>query len=436
MNHDRASARAEVRASSFFREALRRHRGRGRAAAALAALSLAAASLVACGQGQQGGFHGFPPAPVTLLEVKTATVPMAFEYVGQTAGSKEAEVRARVTGILEKRVYEEGSRVKEGQTLFVIDPKPYAAAVQAAEAELARAQAGLAQARRDRARLEPLIGGDMDGAVSRREYDDAVSAAEAAEANLKLAQANLATARLNLSYTTVTAPVTGFASRAQKSEGSLVAPGADSLLATVSQVDPIYVNFSVSENERLRLDALQREGKLVVPGDKQGGREVTVRLADGSVYPRKGKLAFIDARINPGTGSYDARAVFENPEVGLRPGQFVRVILAGATRPDVIVVPQVAVMDGPQGKFVYVAGKSPEGKDVALPRPVTVSDWVAIGGANQWIVESGLQPGDHVVVDGMAKLQPIPTGAPIVLGPPPGGAAQATGAASDQGTKK
>jgi len=391
---------------------------------ARAALGLAASALLVLGgcgpQGQQGGFHGFPPAPVTLLEVKTATVPMQFEYVGQTAGSKEAQVRARVTGILEKRVYQEGARVKAGETMFIIDPKPYAAAAQAAEAELARAQAQLAQAHRDRKRLEPLINGDIEGAVSQREYDDAVSAEEMTAANVKLAEANLTTARLNLSYTTVTAPVSGFASREQKSEGSLVSPGQDSLLTTISQVDPIWVNFSISENERLRLDRLVREGKLVLPDRPEGGYEVSVRLADGSVYPRKGKLAFIDARINPGTGSYDARAVFANEDVGLRPGQFVRVILAGATRPNAIVVPQPAVMDGPQGKFVYVAGKSQEGKDVALPRAVTVGDWVVVGGANQWIIESGLDSGDQVVVDGMAKLQPLPTGAPIVLGPPPG----------------
>jgi len=413
MRRHRVPARADARASSFPRAAAR--------AARAAAAGVAVLVLAACGQqGQQGGFHGFPPAPVTLVEVKTTSVPLTFEYVGQTAGSKEAEVRARLTGILERRVYQEGERVKEGQTMFVIDPKPYAAAVQAADAELARARAAAAQARRDRARLEPLIGGDVEGAVSRREYDNAVSAVETAEANVKLAEANLTTARLNLSYTTVTAPVSGFASRAQKSEGSLVSPGADSLLATVSQVDPIYVNFSISENERLRLDRLRREGKLVLPDAKRNGYEVSVRLADGTVYPRKGTVAFIDARINPGTGSYDARAVFANPDVGLRPGQFVRVILAGATRPDAIVVPQVAVMDGPQGKFVYVAGRSADGKDVALPRPVTVSDWVELDGANQWIVETGLKPGDRVVVDGMAKLMPIPTGAPIVLGPPPG----------------
>jgi membrane fusion protein (multidrug efflux system) len=397
---------------------------RGAVTAAIAASATAAFILAACSGGQPGGFGGFPPAPVTLMEVKPATVPVRFEYVGQTAGSKEAEVRARVQGVLERRAYQEGGAVKVGQTMFIIDPKPYAVQVQQAEAQLAQAQAQLAQSHRLVERLKPLVG---DKAVSQREFDDAVSAEETATAGVKLAQARLTEARLNLSYTTVTAPVSGYASRAQKSEGSLVSPGADSLLTTVSQIDPLHVNFSVSENERLRFDKLVSEGKLVLPDPKKGNLEVTLRLSDGAVFPRKGRLSFIDTRINPGTGSYDARAEIPNADAALRPGQFVRVLLNGATRPNAIVVPQRAVMDGPQGKFVYVAGKSPDGKDIALPRPVTVGDWVEIDGANQWIVESGLKPGEQVVVEGMAKIFPIPTGAPIMVGAPPG----APGAASD-----
>lgn len=398
------------------------------------AAALLAATLVACGGGDRhGGFGGFPPAPVTLLQVKAETVPVRFEYVGQTAGSKEAEVRARVQGILERRTYAEGGVVKAGQTMFVIDPKPYAAQAEQAEAALAQAQAQLAQARRLVERLKPLVG---DKAVSQREYDDAVSAEETAAAGVKLAQARLTEARLNLSYTTVTAPVSGFASRAQKSEGSLVSPGADSLLTTVSQIDPLYVNFSMSENEKLRVDRLVAEGRLVLPDPKRGALEVTLRLADGSVFPRKGKLSFIDPRINPATGSFDARAEVANPDGALHPGQFVRVQLNGAARPNAIVVPQRAVMDGPQGKFVYVAAKSPEGKDIALPRPVTVGDWVEIDGANQWIVESGLQPGDQVVVEGMAKIFPIPTGAPIAVGAPPGADAAQGGAGQGEVRKK
>lgn len=409
------------------------HAGFAKPATAAVFASMLAFLLAACSGGQHGGFGGFPPAPVTLMEAKPATVPVRLEYVGQTAGSKEAEVRARVQGILERRTYQEGGAVKAGQTMFVIDPRPYAAQLQQAEAALAQAQAQLAQAKRLVERLKPLVG---DKAVSQREYDDAVSAEETAAAGVKLAQARLTEARLNLSYTTVTAPVGGFASVAQKSEGSLVSPGADSLLTTVSQIDPLYVNFSVSENERLRFDKLVAEGKLVVPDPKKGRLPVTLRLADGTMFPRQGKLSFIDTRINPATGSYDARAEIANADGALRPGQFVRVFVNGITRPDAILVPQRAVMDGPQGKFVYVAGKSPEGKDIALPRPVTVGDWVEIEGANQWIVESGLKPGDQVVVEGMAKIFPIPTGSPIVAGAPPGADAAKGGPAAKGEVKK
>ncbi len=397
------------------------------------ALALAAATLAlaACGPSgpPQGGPGGFPPAPVALLEVKTQTVPIRFEFVGQTAGSKEAEVRARVQGILEKRAYQEGGRVRAGQPLFVIDPKPYAAQAEQAAAGLAQAQAQHAQAKRNLDRLKPLVG---DVAISRREYDDAVSAEEAAAAAVRLAQARLTEARLNLSYTNVVAPVSGVASRSLKSEGSLVSPGADSLLTTVSQLDPMYVNFSITENEQLRIDRLRDSGKLIVPDSKRGGYAVAVVLADGREYPRKGKLAFIDPRIDTATGAFSARAEVANPEGVLRPGQFVRVIVEGAQRPETIVVPQRAVMEGPQGKFIYVAGKSPDGRDVALPRPVTVGNWVELGGDKLWIIESGLKPGEQVIVEGMAKIFPAPGGAPIVLGPAPG-APVAPGAAPPAG---
>jgi membrane fusion protein, multidrug efflux system len=338
--------------------------------------------LAACGRsGAQAGPGGFPPAPVSVQQVKPVDVPIRFEYVGQTAGSKEAEVRARVQGILEKRTYQEGGAVKAGQTLFVIDARPYAAQVQAAEAELAQAQAQYAQARRNLERVKPLADSQ---AISRREYDEAVSSEERGEAAVKQAQARLTEARLNLGYTTVSAPVTGFASRAQKSEGSLVSPGQDSLLTTVSQLDPIHVNFSLSEQERERLARVAEAGAKT-------SYEVALRLSNGKIFPRKGKLGFIDTRINTDTGAYDAQAVLPNGDYALRPGQFVRVVLEGAVRSQVIVVPQRAVMDGPQGKFVFVATKGEKGNDVAVPRPVTVGDWVQFDDQQQWIIESGLQ---------------------------------------------
>ncbi len=394
-------------------------------------LAVTAVALAACGRANgedKGGKGGFPPAPVSVQEVKTTTVPLRFEYVGQTAGSKEAEVRARVQGILEKRTYQEGSKVAAGQTLFVLDSRPYEAQVQAAEAELARAQAQYAQAKRNFDRVKPLVGSN---ALSQREFDEATSNEESGAAAVKQAQARLTEARLNLGYTRVTAPVTGWASRAQKSEGSLVSPGADSLLATISQLDPLYVNFSVSEAERLRFNRMVASGELKMPSAANGATgagdksppsfSVALRLSDGSIYDRKGRLAFVDPAVNTNTGVFEARAELPNADAALRPGQFVRVILEGAVRPNAIVVPQRAVMDGPQGKFVFVTGKGQDGKtDVALPRPVTVGEWVDVDGQQQWIVESGLKPGDVVVVDGMAKLFPIPGGAPIMLGPPPG----------------
>ena len=369
--------------------------------------------LAACGRsGAQAGPGGFPPAPVSVQQVKPVDVPIRFEYVGQTAGSKEAEVRARVQGILEKRTYQEGGAVKAGQTLFVIDARPYAAQVQAAEAELAQAQAQYAQAQRNLERVKPLADSQ---AISRREYDEAVSSEERGAAAVKQAQARLTEARLNLGYTTVAAPVTGFASRAQKSEGSLVSPGQDSLLTTVSQLDPIHVNFSLSEQERERLARVAEAGAKT-------SYEVALRLSDGKIFPRKGKLGFIDTRINTDTGAYDAQAVLPNGDYALRPGQFVRVVLEGAVRSQVIVVPQRAVMDGPQGKFVFVATKGEKGNDVAVPRPVTVGDWVKFDDQQQWIIESGLNSGDQVVIEGTAKLFPVPGAAPIALGPPPGAA--------------
>jgi membrane fusion protein, multidrug efflux system len=396
-------------------------------------LVMTAIALTGCGRANsedKGGKGGFPPAPVSVQEVKTANVPIKFEYVGQTAGSKEAEVRARVQGILEKRTYQEGSRVTAGQTLFVLDSRPYAAQVQAAEAELARAQAQYAQAKRNFDRVKPLIGSN---ALSQREFDEATSGEESGAAAVKQAQARLTEARLNLGYTTVTSPVTGLASRAVKSEGSLVTPGADSLLTTISQVDPLWVNFSISESERLRLNKLIGKGEVVPPGteatsrkageDKSplAGYSVSVRLADGSTHGKQGRVAFIDPVINNNTGAFDARAEMPNADASLRPGQFVRVILDGAVRPNAIVVPQRAVMDSPQGKFVFVTGKGQDGKtDVALPRPVTVGDWVDFEGQQMWIVESGLKAGDVIIIDGQAKLFPIPGGAPIMLGPPPG----------------
>ena len=361
------------------------------------------ALLAACGAGgnEKGGkghggpgMGGMPPSEVNVVTVSPQALSQAFEYVGQTAGSREVEVRARVTGILLKRNFEEGGRVKQGQSLFTIDPAPIQAVANRAEADVAAARARLEQAKRNAARLKPLY---AEKAVSQKEYDDAVSAELIGEADLKAAQARLAEARLNLEYTRVESPVTGFASRALRSEGSLVS-GPDVLLTTVVQVDPIWVNFGIPDTEQARLQKEAAEGRLSLPKNFQ----VELRLADGSLYPLKGRLDFADVRISPATGTREARAEMPNPQNILRPGQFVRVILHGATRPHAVTVPQRAVLEGPQGKFVYIVND----KSAAEPRPVQAGQWVG----DDWIITEGLKGGERVIVDGVMKLGP---GAPV-----------------------
>jgi membrane fusion protein (multidrug efflux system) len=384
----------------------------------------------ACGQkgpeGHGGPGGGMPPALVAIQEVAPKTIPVEFEYPAQTAGSREVEVRARVPGILLKRNYEEGAPVRAGQSLFTLDSATYEAAVARAEADVAAAQARHNAARRNAARMKPLFEAK---AASQKDYDDAVSADEVAAADVKAAQARLADARLNLGYTKVESPVSGISSRSVKSEGTLIS-GPEVLLTTVSQVDPIYVNFGLSGAEQLRLREDAAAGKLVLP--KDGRFDVAVKFEDGRTYSRIGKLAFTDVRVNPQTGTSDARAELPNPAGEVRPGQFVRVILKGAQRPNAITVPQRAVMEGPQGKMVYLLSK----ENTAMPRPVTVGEW----SGSDWIIAAGLQPGDKVIVDGLAKI--FFPGAPVQVGdpnaPPPGapGAPGAPGKAPDKAAAK
>jgi len=390
-------------------------------------LVAAAAALVlaGCGQGQHGGPHGFPPAQVTIAEVTARDLPVSWEYVGQTTGSKDVEVRARVTGILEKKLYAEGGPVRPGQPLFEIDPKPLQAQYNAVQADVARAQAQVAQAEREAARLKPLA---ERRAVGQKEADDAVSAAELARASLKASEARAAEVQLSLGYTKVNAPVAGLSSRAMKSEGSLVNAN-ETLLTVISQVDPIWVPFNISENEQLEVNKQVAAGRLVLPRDN--GFDVVLKLADGTTFPRQGRINFADTRINPATGTYEMRAELPNRDQALKPGQFVRVQLKGAVRKNAISVPQTAVLDGPQGKFVYVPAKDKDGKDIAQPRPVTLGPWVVDDGKNLWIVESGLAAGDKVIVDGVARV--MGPGSAIMTGPPPG-APGAPGAPGGQST--
>jgi membrane fusion protein, multidrug efflux system len=351
------------------------------------------------GHGGPGG--GMPPSEVTVMTATQEALPVTWEYVGQTAGSREVEVRARVTGILMSRNFKEGDRVKKGQSLFTIDPKPFEAALARAVADVAAAEARLEQASRNAARLKPLY---AEKAVSQKEYDDTVSSEAIGAADVKAAQARLTEARLNLAYTKVEAPVSGITTRAIPSEGTLVS-GPNVLLTSVVQVDPIWVNFGIADNEQARMQKDAQAGSLKLPRNF----EIELRLADGSIYAHRGKLEFADVRVSTVTGTREARAEVPNPDGFLRPGQFVRVVLKGASFPNAVTVPQRSVMEGPQGKFVYVVDE----KSTAQARPVEAGQWAA---GDRWIITSGLKGGERVIVDGVMKIGP---GAPVKVAEKP-----------------
>ena len=377
------------------------------------ALALAAAGCKPAG----GPPGGYPPAVVSIAVVEPKDVPVTYEYVAQTAGYREIEVRARVTGILLKRNYKEGAAVRQGESLFTIDPVPFQVALAKADADLGVAEARLAQARRESARLKPVI---EARAASQKELDDAVSAEQVADAEVKSARARVAEAKLNLDYTRVESPISGISSRAVVSEGALVS-GPNVLLTTVTQTVPMYVIFGIPDREYLAMRRDVEAGRLKVP---EGGRfKTSVKLSDGSLHGKSGTLNFSDVRVNSQTGTSEARAEIANAGNLLRAGEFARVVLQGAMRPGAIVVPQRAVLESPKGKFAYIVNA--EGK--AEPRPLEVGDWTSDG----WVINSGLKPGDKVIVDGVMKIGP---GAPVKIadGAPP---ADGKGAPAKPGDK-
>lgn len=388
--------------------------------------------LAACGKSAPGGGGGggFPPPEVTTLAVALADVPVTYEYVGQTAGSREVEIRARVTGIVEKRLYQEGARVTRDQPLFKLDSATYAAQVATAEANVATAEAKLKQADRDASRLKPLIDAR---AISQKEFDDASSALDLARAALKSAQAQLRAAKVDLDHTEIRAPISGVIGRALKEEGALANAPGDSLLATLAQTDPIHVNFGIAEADSLRFKQESSAGSLKLP---DGGFVVHVKTSDGKDLGKPGKLDFTDYKADPTTGSYLSRAAFANGDGALSPGQFVHVELTGAVRPGAIAIPQRAVLDGPTGKFVYVLGKGKEGGPIAEPRPIVPGEWVSLDGKvkNAWVVQKGLKAGDQVIVDGVAKI--FMPGSPVKLASPAANAGQAAAAPAQPDAKK
>jgi len=368
---------------------------------------LSAVALLAAGCGPADGPPPFPPPVVSVTTVEQRDVPVVYEFVAQTSGFREVEVRARVAGILLQRNFREGGAVKKGESLFIIDPEPFRVALARAEADLAVAQARLAQANREAARLRPVL--ELK-AVSQKELDDAVSAEQIAEAELKSARARVNEARLNIDYSRVESPITGITSRSVVSEGTLVS-GPSVLLTTVTQTDPMYVIFGIPDREHLAMRRDVEAGRLKLPPD--GRFKATIKLADGSVHERTGVVGYTDVRVNHQTGTTEARAQVPNPDGLLRAGEFVRVVLEGAVRPAAIVVPQRAVMESPKGKYVYIV----DAESKSQIRPIEAGNWTGDG----WIINSGIQPGDRVVVEGVVKLSLMPPGVPVQVsdGAPP-----------------
>ena len=340
--------------------------------------------------------------PVTAITVQPQRVPMLIETVGQAEGSREIQVRARVTGILEKRLFQEGQRVAAGALLYRIERAPFEIALSQARAALTQEQARVEQARREAERLKPLA---EKQAISRREYDDAASAVSTTQAALASAQARVREAELNLSYTTVVAPISGVTGRSQRSEGALVNSGDESLLTTIAQTDPIWVRFAFSEAQY----ALLKAGSA---------GEVSVSSAGGKPLAAKGRLNFAATSVDPRLGTIGLRAEFANPQLAILPGQFVQARVKVGER-EAYLVPQHAVMQSDQGRFVWTV--SADGK--ATPAPIKAGEWLG----SDWVIEDGLKAGDRVIVDNLIKIRPGAPVQPNAAGQPPQGAPAASG---------
>ena len=360
--------------------------------------------LAACGKSEAppaaaGG--GMPPPEVGVVVATPGDVGLVTELPGRLEASRVAQVRARAAGILQKRLFREGSDVKAGQPLFAIDAAPYAAALQSAEATLARAQANLTQAAALAERYKPLLAAN---AVSQQEYANAVAAHKQAEADVAAGKAAVQTGRINLNYASVTAPISGRIGRALVTEGALVGQGEATQLAVIQQIDPVYVNFTQSAGEVMKLRRALADGQLQRAGGSEAA-SVRVVLEDGSEYSRPGKLLFSDLTVDASTGQITLRAEVPNPKGDLLPGLYVRVRLEQAQVANAITLPQQAVTRTQQGDHITVVGA-----DGKLSQRT-----VKVGAArnNQWIVLEGLKEGEQVMVDGFQKLQMMPPGTPV-----------------------
>jgi membrane fusion protein (multidrug efflux system) len=333
-----------------------------------------------------------PPAEVTTVTVTPRDVPVTFEYIARVQSSWQVNIQARVNGFLERRVYTEGALVKAGQTLFLMDPKPFQVQLDQANAALARQEAALEVARLNLNRTKPL---SEQKALSQKDLDTAVGQFESAAAEVAQAKAEVAQARLNLSYTVISSPVTGISSSAQQADGAYINQ-ANSLLTTVSVISPMWVNFSLSENDWHKYREQMAKGLLREPAGKNYMVEVV--FMDDTVFPYTGRLTFAEFSYNQQTGTFLVRATVDNPEAVLKPNMYVRVRLKGAVRPNAILVPQRAVQQGAKGKFLWVMDMD---NKVEL-RPVEVGNWHD----SDWFITQGLKGGEQVVADGVLLLRP------------------------------
>jgi len=363
--------------------------------------------------------QAMPPPEVGVLEAKPQTLPLQRDMVGRLSAYRSADVRARVAGVLEKRLYTEGTDVKEGQPLFQIDPAPLRASLASAQGQLAAAEATYANAKVAATRARSLA---PQAYVSKSDLDTAEATERTSAASVQQARAAVDSARINLGYATVTAPIAGRAGKQQVTEGALVGQGDTTLLTTIDQLDPLYVNFSMSSDELAQLRQAQTQGNVAL--NDEGKSTVQVKLGDGSVYAQSGTLDFSDTAVDPSTGSVTLRALLPNPDRVLLPGAFVSFAANLGQRNNAYLIPQEAIQRDAKGAYALVVGT--DGK-------VLRKDVVTVGQQEgKWIVGSGLAAGDKVIVSGLQKAK---EGAPAKATPWTPGAApgQAPGGAAPQG---
>lgn len=329
---------------------------------------------------------------VTVIQIEPRDTPVTIEFVAQTQSSHQVEIRARVNGFLNKRVYKEGGVVNKEQVLFEIDPKPFQVQLNQAQAALAKHEASLATAQSNLARVKPLA--ELD-ALSRKDLDDATGRAQSAAAEVEQAKAQVESAKLNLSYCTITSPINGITSASLQQDGAYIS-AQNNQLTTVMVLSPMWVNFSVSENEMQNFRAQIGKGLLKSPA--RDNYEIELILVDGTIYPYTGRITFAEPMYDAKSGTFMIRSSIPNPKGVLRPNQYVRVRLKGITRPAAILVPQQAVQMGSKGHFVWVVNPD----STVNPRPVEVGEWYG----NNWFINDGLKAGERVVVEGGLGLRP------------------------------